>query len=113
MNSSMTFEVNPALIALCISAAALLIAWLTFRRAGDWRQSEAGKSTSTKLESHGERLTKLETKMENLATKADVAELKGLHGALKAELDGVRGDARAAADGVARIESFLIQANET
>ncbi len=108
MNSVMTFSVNPAAVALLISGFALLIAWLTFRRLGDWRQTDAGKEMAAKLSGHNDRLIKLETRLENLATKADFAELKGTIGALKAELDGVRGDASAAAAGVSRIENFLI-----
>lgn len=111
--STTTIEVNVALLALLLSAGALLVTWLTFRRAGDWRQSEAGKDTATKLSLHDTRLTRLETQMENLATKADIAELKGNLGALKAELDGVRGDARAAASGVERIEQFLMDASQS
>lgn len=109
----MTIDVNLAVIAVILSAGAALVAWLTYSRASDWRQTDAGKETSAKLHAHGERLTKLETKMENLATKADIAELRGNLSALKAELDGVRGDARAAADGVARIERFLMEASQT
>lgn len=111
MNSTI-IEVNPALLALLLSAGALLFTWLTFRRAGDWRQTDAGKETAAKLSAHAERLTKLETRLENLATKADIAELKGLYSTLKAELDGVRGDARASAVGVERIEEFLMKASE-
>lgn len=112
MSGTIPIEVNPAMVALFLSAAALFIAWLTFNRAGDWRESDAGKDTAAKLSKHGERLTILETKMENLATKADIAELKGLYGTLKAELDGVRGDARASAVGVERIEQFLMNASQ-
>jgi hypothetical protein len=113
VSSTVPIYVNPALLALALSGLALLVAWLTFRRAGDWRTSDAGKDTSDKLNRHGERLTILETRMENLATKSDIAELKGLYGALKAELDGVRGDASAAASGVVRIEQFLMDASQT
>lgn len=112
MNSTMTIDVNLAVVALLLSAGAVVAAWLTYLRAGDWRQSEAGKATETKLNAHGERLTKLETRLENLATKADIAALHGQVGAIKAELDGVRNDARAAASGVERIEQFMMRGGE-
>jgi hypothetical protein len=104
----MQVEVNLAVIALLLSAGALLAAWLTYWRAGDWRQSEAGKDTEKRLAGHGERLTKLETRLENLATKSDIAEVAGRLSGLKAELDGVRDHASAAAAGVERIEGYLI-----
>ena len=112
MNSTVPIYVNPALIAILLSAFALLVAWLTFQRAGDWRKTDAGKDMAAKLNGHGERLTILETRQENLATKADIAELKGMQGALKAELDGVRSDARDAANGVARIEQLLMNGSD-
>lgn len=112
MSGTIPIEVNPAMVALCLSAAALFIAWLTFNRAGDWRQSDAGKETNTKITGLGDRLTKLETRFENLATKSDFERLQGQISTIKAELDGVRGDAAAAAAGVARIEAFLMDASQ-
>jgi hypothetical protein len=108
----MTIDVNFAVLAVLLSGLAVLASWLTYSRAGDWRQSDAGKETSAKLSAHAERLTKLETRLENLATKADIAEVKGQMGTIKAELDGVRSDARAAATGVERIEEFLMEASK-
>lgn len=108
MNSVMTIDVNLGLLAVFIAAIAASVALFTFVRSGDWRKSDAWKENGKTLSLHAERLTKLETRLENLATKADFAELKGTIGALKAELDGVRGDASAAAAGVVRIENFLI-----
>lgn len=112
MNSVMTIDVNLGVVAVSIAALAAIVALFTFIRSGDWRKSDAWKEQSAKISAHGDRLTRLETQMENLATKADIAELKGLYSTLKAELDGVRGDARASAVGVERIEEFLMKASE-
>ncbi len=112
MNSVMTIDVNLGLLAVFIAAIAASVALFTFVRSGDWRKSDAWKENGKTLSLHAERLTKLETRLENLATKADIAELKGNLGALKAELDGVRGDARAAASGVVRIEQLLMNASD-
>lgn len=108
----MTIDVNLAVVAALLSFFAVMASWMTYSRAGDWRQSDAGKETSSKLTAHAERLTKLETRLENLATKADIERLTGQIGTVKAELDGVRNDSRAAATGVERIEQFLMDASQ-
>lgn len=111
--SSTTIEVNLAVVAILISACTLMLAWLAFRRAGDWRQSDVGKDISAKLSGHGERLTKLETKLEDIPSKADIAALRGQISTLKAELDGVQGTVRIVAAGVKRIEQFLMDASQS
>lgn len=112
MSSVMTIDVNLAVVAIIISALSALAAWATYSRAGDWRQTDAGKETALKLAGHNDRLTRLETRLENIATKEDMARLQGQIGALKAELDGVRSDASKAAAGVERIEQFLMDASQ-
>lgn len=108
----MTIDVNLAVVALLISAGALLAAWATYARAGDWRQTDAGKETAAKLTAHAERLTKLETRLENLATKADVERVEGKVNTLEAHVEGIQDKLSNVGAGVERIEQFLMDASQ-
>ena len=108
----MTIDVNLAVVAVIISALAAIAAWLTYSRAGDWRQTDSGKETTTKLAAHAERLTKLETRFEGLATKADVERVEGKVNTLEAHVEGIQIRLDNVGAGVERIEQFLMDASQ-
>ena len=111
------------LIAALIGAAA---AWAAFVRAGRWRDSDDGKEVKqdihsikndlTKINGRldraeqadaglpllAERITKVETTLEAVATSADFA-------ALKAEVEGLERVTRNTHASVARIEQWLME----
>ena len=83
-------------------AKVCFVAGLTFWRTGDWRRSDAGKETQGKLHDHELRLGKLESKIADLPTKADIARLT-------AEVDAVQDTVKLVREGVTRIEDWLLE----
>lgn len=112
-------------VALAISAANCLLMFLTFRRAAAWKEGEEAQAlirrlgacesdvTGLKGKSDGHDnlanrlaaaegvITGLGARMENVATKADVARLT-------AEFAGIEKHIKSVESGVERIEGFLM-----
>jgi|GEM_PF-3846171 len=83
-----------AISALLFSGLSLLLNFAAFSRAGRWKESEAAKELTATVSRHGDRLTKLEAEIEEVATKGDIntlrAEIKGGDDQLGAKIDGVK-----------------------
>lgn len=97
---------------LIISTCALLLSAATFWRAGKWKESDGAKELVASISNHktetAKELAALKTKvaehevkLENIATKADIARLESDFRGLEKTIANV--DA-----GVTRIETFLM-----
>jgi hypothetical protein len=123
---------NLALIFQAVSMIAALtaagVAFAAFVRVGKWRDSDDGKSVASdihtikneitriqaelyltkelkgKVERMENRTTAIETKLESLASTADIR-------GLSAEIDSLQSSIRSTEAGVTRIESFLMEAS--
>jgi chromosome segregation ATPase len=114
-------EINLQALAIAIAGLALLFAGGTFWRTGDWRKSDAwttlthnvasvtqkvtaleGKTGElpSKIGSINDRLTRVEAHLDDMPSKADIAELRATLDAQGSEIDVVR-------DTVKRIEDWL------
>ncbi len=101
------------LVPILISLAALVVTLMTYQRAGKWKQSEEGRALVDKVNEHEGRLTVVETKQLNLATKADIAKLDaefgGLQDVVKSEVAGIRGAVDDMKEGVGEIRRWIMQ----
>ncbi len=89
---------------LLISLVNALIFTLTFQRAGRWRDLEDAKALIQRMSLAEGEITGLKARMENVATKADVARLT-------AEVSGLEMLIKNTEAGVVRIEQLLMRAN--
>lgn len=87
---------------LLIAACALVMSVLTYVRAGRWKDSDAAQTLLATLSEHEKRLTAVEVKVSNLATKADIAKLEADFRSVEKQIQGVD-------EGVTRIERFLME----
>lgn len=83
----------------CVNAVILL---LTYRRAGQWRESEDAKAIHTRLTACENDITGFKARFENASTKADVARLT-------AEVNGLEQLIKNTDAGVVRIEQLLMR----
>lgn len=90
------------ILAFCCSAISTACALFVAFRGQAWRNSDEAKIITQALADHGTRLTKLETQIENVATKGDIQ-------TIRAEIKGVEGQVEAVGAGVARIESYFLE----
>ena len=85
-----------------ISTGALVMSIATFARAGKWRDSEEAKDLDKRIGAVEAKVGRHEVKLENIATKADIARVEADIRGLGKEISNV--DA-----GVTRIETFLME----
>ncbi len=111
------------LLAVCISLASCAISVATFRRAGDWRKTEAGKQAHDNILAIDGRVSKLEHQIEGLPAKIgtmndrlrDVEQqlrhmpTKAEIATLSSEMEAVQDDVRLVRGGITRIEDFLLR----
>lgn len=111
--------------ALTISTLALLLAFATFLRAGDWEKSKAGEAVASKISAlkgdvdslksdarhaptaketanHEARISVLESRLGDLATRSQVS-------GLKAEVDGVQSMVKMLLSATKRIEDHMME----
>jgi hypothetical protein len=114
-------EINLQALAIVIAGLALVFSGGTFWRTGDWRKSDTWKTLTelvaalaqrvtvvegrtgelpTKIGSINDRLTRVEAHLDDMPSKADIAELRATLDAQGSEIDVVR-------DTVVRIEDYL------
>lgn len=114
--------------ALTISTLALLLAFATFIRAGDWEKSKAGEAVNGKINelrhnvaglisdqkhaptaketaNHEARISVLESRLGDLATRSQVS-------GLKAEVDGVQSMVRVLVESMKRVEGYMMEADK-
>lgn len=114
--------------ALTISTLALLLAFATFIRAGDWEKTKAGEAVSAKISglksdvdalksdakhaptaketaNHEARISVLESRLGDLATRSQVS-------GLKAEVDGVQSMVRVLVESMKRVEGYMMEADK-
>ena len=89
-------------LAAGLSLLALLVAAATYVRAGRWKEGDDAKALVAEVKAIDRRLTTVETKIEGLATKSDIAELR-------AELKAMDKAVEKTAAGVERIEQFMME----
>lgn len=89
-------------VAIVISILAFLIAAANFWRAGRWRDSDDGRELDEQMTGFDKRLSAIETKVLNLATKGDVDRLT-------AEIRGLERETSRVGGGVQRIENYLLE----
>jgi len=111
------------LLAVCIALLSLGVSVATFRRAGDWRRTEAGKAAQNSIASTEGRVKTLETQTEGLPGKIEavnerlrVVETNLTHiptksefSRLSAEVEATQRDVGLIRGGVTRIEDFLMR----
>jgi hypothetical protein len=114
------------ILTLIVTAIAAIAAWAAFVRAGRWRDSDDGKAVKEDIHTiknelakiNGrlsraeevdkglptlvDRVTRVETAMESVATTADFRELS-------AEVDGIAREVKSTLAGVSRIEGWLVE----
>ncbi|QQQ17763.1 hypothetical protein JIP62_10505 [Brevundimonas vitis] len=119
-------------LALAISAANCLLLFLTWKRAAAWKEGEEAQALIRRLDkcvndiaaikSQGQQgdalaarlglaegdITGLKARMENVATKADVARLTAEMTGIERQVLAVEGHAKRIEGGVDRIEGFLM-----
>jgi hypothetical protein len=93
------------LSAIVVSTLAFLVSVATYLRTGDWKRSEAGKEVEAKISGLDTRLTVVETNLEHLPSKSDVA-------TLTAEVEALQDDVGIIRGGVRRIEDYLLEARK-
>ena len=117
----MSVEINLQALAIAIAGLALVFSGGTFWRNGDWRKSDTWRTLTelvaalaqrvtvvegrtgelpTKISSINDRLTRVEAHLDDMPSKADIAELRATLDAQGSEIDVVR-------DTVVRIEDYL------
>lgn len=89
------------LVSIAIALGAMLFSAATFVRAGRWRETDDGRRTSADIGKLKERMTVVETKLEDMPSKADFT-------ALEAQLEGVEKMLRNTEAGVQRIEGYMM-----
>lgn len=100
----MTFAATMSAIAVTLSAINAVILLLTYRRAGQWRESEEARAILSRLSACEGDLAGIKTRFENVSTKADVARLT-------AEVNGLEQLIKNTDAGVIRIEQILMRAH--
>jgi hypothetical protein len=85
------------------SFGSLVLWFLTYSRAGAWREGEDAKALIKRVDECEDRLTKVEGRLDHVATKADVA-------AIAAEIKAIERNVESVAKGVGRIEGHLMGA---
>lgn len=101
----MTFAAVMSAIAVTLSAINAVILLLTYRRAGQWRESEDARAILSRLSACESDLTGIKARFENVATKADIARLTG-------EVNGLEQLVKNTDAGVVRIEQLLMRAHK-
>jgi hypothetical protein len=95
--------------AVCSVACAIWVA----NRDGKWRDTEEAKAIIARIDGAEDRLSRLETKMADLATKGDVntlrAEFHGLENVIKSEVSATRGAIDDMKEGVGEIRRWIMQ----
>lgn len=64
------------MVAALVGLASLLVASLTYRRAGNWRESDAGRKVTTDLSEIDGKLKLLDQEVKAMPTKSDVGALR-------------------------------------
>ena len=100
----MTFSEIMSAVAVGLSAVNGVILLLTYRRAGQWRESEDAKAILARLNTCETDIAGFKMRFEHAATKADVARLT-------AEVHGVEQLIKNTDAGVVRIEQLLMRAH--
>lgn len=90
-------------LSLAVAVGALLVAIFVAMRAGRWRESDGAKEMAGAINKLDHRLTTVEADLRNVATKADIANLKS-------EVEGLERLAKNTDHAVNRIESLLMGA---
>lgn len=94
-----------ACLSLLISVLNALVLLLTYQRSGRWRESDDAKALIDRVGKAEGDITGLKVRMENVATKADVARAT-------AEIEAGTQHIRRVEVGVERIESYLMNQRE-
>lgn len=94
-------SVEPSHIIALVGIGSLLLSVAVFVRAARWRDSDGAKELIARVDGCEDRITKIETRLEHVATKADMARLEE-------GISGVRETAKGVRQAVDRIESWLI-----
>lgn len=103
---------NPELLtvaAVVISMANFIVLLLSFRRAGQWKDSDEARRLIERVTANETDINGLKVRMENVATKADVARLTAEITGVERQVVGVEVHAKRIEGGVERIESYLMQ----
>ncbi|CAL4866715.1 hypothetical protein MMA231_00959 [Asticcacaulis sp. MM231] len=110
-------------VPMFVSLCSLGIAGLTFLRNGKWKDGDEIKTAIGNVDSrltevtdvqsqHSDRLARLETEIEHVATQGDInvlrAEIKGVESTLSAKVEGVAAQTKSVDAGVIRIEQLLM-----
>lgn len=89
-------------IAIGVSIIALIFVIATYARASRWRETDEGQRTIADISGLKDRLTKVETKLSDMPSKADFA-------TLEAQLEGFEKMLRNTEAGVQRIEGYMME----
>jgi uncharacterized coiled-coil protein SlyX len=98
-------QVTYWMTAIVVSTLAFLVSLATYLRTGDWKRSEAGKETHSRIEKLEGRLAVAEVRMEDLPKAADIA-------TLSAEVEALQDDVKLIRSGITRIEDYLLRSGK-